>query len=106
MRKKWPFDEKKYLNEILKYIDKCNNNGHYANENKDIHTFQLIVQGKDNRGLHYATMTVLKYLDRFGSKEGYNRKDLLKAIHFLIYSLYAYDNHSFKDEKMNNNENK
>lgn len=35
--------------------------------------------------------TAIKYLMRVGKKQGFNRKDLLKAIHFIILLLYFHD---------------
>jgi hypothetical protein len=39
----------------------------------------------------------MKYLFRFGKKEGKNKKDLLKCLHYVIL-LYHY---SFKPEGLN-----
>lgn len=36
-----------------------------------------------------ARDTAIKYLARFGKKGGNNRKDLLKAIHYIILMMYA-----------------
>jgi len=38
-----------------------------------------------------ARDTAIKYLARFGKKGGKNRKDLLKAIHYIILMMYALD---------------
>ena len=38
----------------------------------------------------------LKYLYRFGKKNGHNKDDLLKAIHFI---MYMYSHHFLKDKK-------
>ena len=102
--KEFPFNEDKYVKELLQYIMKCNSSGHYANETKKTHTFDLIVQGPHLRGLHYSTATAMSYLDRFGSKGGYNRKDLMKALHFLIFALYAYDNYGPEDSNKSDTE--
>ena len=32
--------------------------------------------------------TAMKYLSRYGKKEGYNKKDLLKAIHYIVLLWY------------------
>jgi len=52
-----------------------------------------------------ARDTAIKYLMRYGKKEGYNKKDLLKAIHYIVL-LYYYtqenernDDSSGKQEK-------
>ena len=33
----------------------------------------------------------MKYLARYGKKDGKNRKDLLKAMHYIILMMYAED---------------
>ncbi len=38
-----------------------------------------------------ARDTAIKYLARYGKKNGKNRKDLLKAIHYTILMLYIHD---------------
>ena len=32
--------------------------------------------------------TAMKYLWRYGQKNGNNKKDLLKALHYIIFALY------------------
>lgn len=38
-----------------------------------------------------ARDTAIKYLARYGKKNGKNRKDLLKAIHYVVLMMYALD---------------
>lgn len=38
-----------------------------------------------------ARDNAIKYLARFGKKEGMNRKDILKALHFTLLVLYDSD---------------
>lgn len=42
-----------------------------------------------------ARDTAIKYLMRYGKKEGKNRKDLLKAIHYIVLMLYVHDKENF-----------
>lgn len=35
--------------------------------------------------------TAIKYLARFGKKGGKNKKDLLKAVHYIILMMYSLD---------------
>jgi hypothetical protein len=34
---------------------------------------------------------VLKYAQRYGRKDGYNRKDLQKVLHYAIMALHVHD---------------
>ena len=45
--------------------------------------------------------TAQKYLKRYGIKDGKNKKDIMKAVHFLVLLLYVDHYH---DIKKNNNE--
>ena len=45
-----------------------------------------------------ARDTAIKYLSRFGKKSGKNRKDLLKAMHYIILMMYVLDLEETKDE--------
>jgi hypothetical protein len=35
--------------------------------------------------------TAIKYLSRYGKKEGKNSKDLLKAIHYILIMIYIHN---------------
>jgi hypothetical protein len=34
---------------------------------------------------------IMKYAQRYGKKNGYNRKDILKIIHYAIMLLHVHD---------------
>ena len=51
------------------------------------------------QGLGFCLGNVLKYAQRYGRKEGYNRKDLMKVLHYTIMALYLHDTE--KDELNN-----
>lgn len=87
--------EEQYLDEIGAYI-KGTYNQHYATN--DIQVIDIWLA----RGTLQTTAidTSMKYLLRYGKKEGFNRKDLLKALHYIILTMYAQDikEGKFKDE--------
>ena len=33
----------------------------------------------------------MKYAQRYGKKNGYNRKDLMKIIHYAVIAMYNHD---------------
>lgn len=37
--------------------------------------------------LEFSRGAVIKYVTRYGKKNGYNRKDLLKAAHYILFML-------------------
>ena len=80
----WKYNEPKILLEISKYLEGTYDQ-HYAG-NKDIQTVDfwhslgsLDTTARDN---------AIKYLARYGKKGGKNRKDLIKAIHYIILMMW------------------
>jgi hypothetical protein len=39
----------------------------------------------------FCQANAIKYLCRYGKKDGYNRKDLLKAIHYIVLLMSSED---------------
>lgn len=85
----YKFDEDRILSEVAVYIDKTYN-GHYAGIDKEVQAFELMAKHPE-RALNFATMNALKYADRYGYKNGSNRDDLMKIVHYGILALYAHD---------------
>ena len=79
------YDEDKHLDDVMNYI-KSTYGQHYVGDG-DIQTvdFWFSLGSLDTT----ARDTAIKYLARFGKKEGRNRKDLLKAIHYIVLMMYA-----------------
>jgi hypothetical protein len=42
-------------------------------------------------GEGFCIGNAMKYLQRYGRKDGYNRKDLMKVLHYAIMTLYIHD---------------
>lgn len=85
----YKFKEAEILEELKNYIDSTYRK-HYSNNDNSVQTFELISK-IPLRGLYFSTSSAMKYADRFGLKEGYNRQDLLKIIHFGIMAMYCLD---------------
>ena len=83
---KFKFNEDKILNDMLEYIE-ATYGGHYS-KNKFQSTEFIIDCG---HGMGFALGNVLKYAQRYGKKEGYNRSDLMKIIHYAIIAMHVHD---------------
>lgn len=82
----YKYKEDKLFEEIQNYINSTYG-AHYVNEG-----IQVIDVWKARGTLETtASDTALKYLMRFGKKDGKNRKDLLKAIHYIMLMMYTMD---------------
>ena len=79
----YKFDEDKSLDEIKKYIDKTYES-HYS-KGKYQATEMIIDSG---HGEGFCIGNILKYAQRYGKKNGKNRADLLKVIHYGIIALH------------------
>jgi hypothetical protein len=88
MVEQWKYDEYASIEEVLEFI-KTTYGAHYS----DNQGTQVIDMWKAQGSLETtARDTAQKYLARYGKKDGYNRKDLLKAIHYIILMMHC-DNH-------------
>ena len=82
----YAFNEGDLLKEIKTYID-----GTY-----DAHYSQGKYQATQiiedcGHGMGFALGNVLKYSQRYGKKEGLNRADILKVVHYGIIALAMHD---------------
>lgn len=80
----WKYSEGKILREVEAYLSSTYK-GHYVGEETKIQTLDLIESIGDAEA--FCRSNAIKYLSRFGKKDGKNPKDLLKVIHyaFLLY---------------------
>ena len=78
----YKFKENDILKDVKKYIDDTYSS-HYAKTTKQA-TEIIIDQG---HGTGFCMGNILKYAQRYGKKDGYNKKDLLKIIHYAIIQM-------------------
>lgn len=82
----YKFNEGELIEQLRTYIDKTYT-GHYS-KNKFQSTEFIIDCG---HGMGFALGNVLKYAQRYGKKDGTNRADLLKILHYAIIALHVHD---------------
>ena len=80
------FCEDHYVKEIQEYIDQTYEQ-HYAQDKYQ--ATDVILDAGYGEG--FCIGNILKYCKRYGKKEGRNRKDLLKVIHYAIIMLHIHD---------------
>lgn len=83
----YKYSEDKILDELKEYINGTYN-AHYSH-NKFQATEFIMDSG---HGEGFCIGNILKYSQRYGKKDGKNRKDLLKVIHYGIMALHNHDN--------------
>ena len=82
----YKYSEDRILEELKKYIDSTYDE-HYS-QNKFQATEFIIDSG---HGDGFCIGNIMKYAQRYGKKDGYNRKDLLKVLHYGIIALHNHD---------------
>ena len=89
----YKFNENELIQELKEYIDSTYS-AHYS-RNKFQSTEFIIDCG---HGQGFALGNVLKYVQRYGKKDGYNRADLMKVLHYALIALYNHDHEEMNDE--------
>lgn len=90
----YKYAEDKILADLKKHLDGTYSE-HYMTEDKAIECFDAWIALGDSTPTFRNT--ALKYLWRYGKKNGNNKKDLMKALHYIFMCLYV--DHYKKDEK-------
>mgnify|MGYP005992185119 CR=1 FL=1 len=85
---KYKYNEGELLKEFNEYVDATY--GEHYSLNKYQATEFIIDAG---HGDGFCIGNVMKYAQRYGKKDGYNRKDLLKVLHYALIELYVHDLH-------------
>jgi hypothetical protein len=88
----WKYNEDKILKEIQDYVTSTYH-GHYCGDSDgyaDIQTIDLMAAKKLAAG--FCQANILKYGSRYGDKDGRNKRDLLKVIHYAMLLLH-FDGH-------------
>lgn len=80
----YKYNEDKIILDVKKYID--NTYGQHYVGKQGVQTID--VWESLDMAREMCLGTALKYLMRFGKKEGYNEKDLLKAVHYMILLIH------------------
>ena len=89
----YKYNEDNILKELQEYIDKTYDQ-HYSHKNFQATEFVI----DSGHGEGFCIGNIMKYAQRYGKKNGKDRKDLLKVIHYGIMALY---NHDIENEKEN-----
>ena len=79
----YKFNENKVLEDVKAYVDKTYDS-HYA-QTKNYQATEIIID--QGHGTGFCMGNILKYAQRYGKKEGKNKRDLLKVIHYAIIQL-------------------
>lgn len=95
---KFPFKYREDLNiaEFTKFVkDTYDGENHYVGEGRDRIQVQEFLA---SIGVvkPFCIANVIKYAARFGKKDGHNKKDIYKAMHYLLILLHYLDDEDQK----------
>jgi len=71
---------------LKEYIDKTY--GQHYSQNK-FQASEFIIDNGHGEGFFIGN--IIKYAQRYGKKNGYNRDDLMKVVHYAILALHNHD---------------
>lgn len=77
----WKYEEDKTLKEVEQYLSSTYHS-HYTSQDSKTQTLDLIESIGDAEA--FTRSNAIKYLSRFGKKNGKSKMDILKAIHYCI----------------------
>ena len=77
----WKYEEDKTLKEVEQYLSSTYHS-HYTSETSKTQTLDLIESIGDAEA--FTRSNAIKYLSRFGKKNGKSKQDILKAIHYCV----------------------
>ena len=81
---KYKFDEDSALDELRDYIDGTYS-GHYATDKYQ--ATDIIIDSGFGEG--FCMGNIIKYSKRYGRKNGKNRDDIMKILHYAIIMLHV-----------------
>jgi|TARA_Y100000310_G_scaffold47717_1_gene44271 hypothetical protein len=84
--KDYKFNEDELIKELQQYIDNTYKQ-HYARD--QFQATEFIMDSGHGEG--FCIGNILKYAQRYGKKDGFNRKDLMKVLHYAIMALHVHD---------------
>ena len=86
MNSSYKYSEDVILQQLKEYIDSTY--GEHYSRNKFQATEFIMDSG---HGEGFCIGNIMKYVQRYGKKDGYNRKDLMKVLHYTIMALHNHD---------------
>ena len=82
----YKFNEDENINELKKHIDSTYDS-HYSKE--QFQATEFIVDG--GHGTGFCIGNIMKYAQRYGKKDGFNRADIFKILHYALMALHQHD---------------
>jgi len=96
------YHEDQIIEDVKEYVSRTYN-GHYTGTKHEYRNVQTIdLMASRDLASDFCQANILKYGSRYGSKDGRNKKDLLKVIHYAMLLLH-FDEHYGKPSMTSGN---
>jgi len=82
----YKYNEGELLRQLQEYIDKTYSEHYSQNQ---FQATEFIIDGGHGEG--FCIGNIMKYAQRYGKKDGKNRKDIMKVLHYALIALYVHD---------------
>jgi hypothetical protein len=93
----WKYNEDKILKDVQDYVTSTYGS-HYCGHNQDYKNTQTIdLMAAKDLAVPFCQANILKYGSRYGDKDGRNKRDLLKVIHYAMLLLHFDGHYSRQD---------
>ena len=90
----YKFNEDELIREFKAYIDSTYDQ-HYSSTQFQASEFIFDA----GHGVGFTVGNIMKYAQRYGRKDGTNRKDLMKILHYSLLLLYVHDSEHTDESK-------
>ena len=93
----WKYNEDKILKDVEDYVTSTYGSHYCGHEQdyKDVQTIDLMAAKELAAG--FCQANIIKYGSRYGDKDGRNKRDLLKVIHYAMLLLHFDGHYTRKD---------
>ncbi len=82
----YKYNEEALIKELQEYVD-VTYGQHYSQDK--VQTTEFVIDAGHGEG--FCLGNVIKYTQRYGKKDGKNRNDLLKVLHYGLIALHVHD---------------
>ena len=74
------------MSDLKEYIDSTYDEHYSTNQ---FQATEFIIDGGHGEG--FCIGNIMKYAQRYGKKDGYNKRDLMKILHYTIIAIHNHD---------------
>ena len=82
----YKYNEGELIEQLAEYVDSTYGEHYSTNQ---FQATEFIIDGGHGKG--FCIGNIMKYAQRYGKKQGYNRKDLMKVLHYALIALNVHD---------------